>query len=273
MYRFAIAVPREIALSKKEVSTKGITKYRDTVDSLKLERDLILLPKVTVSLHTLYHQHSSFGPTVLLAKRWLYSQLIDSHLFADICTELLIAHQYTNSKACEPPTQPQTAFIRFLNTLATTNWNTELILLNFNEDLSQTHIEKLETSFISDRSSFPPLTIITSNGETDKHTVWSKKVPSVEVLARITILARHALKIVQQTILDDFEPSSLFTASLDGYDLVINLNKDHLRDALLHSFERPNTILSRQRRPFIPIADYNPVESYLKELRVRISNK
>lgn len=268
MYRLSIAVPRELGLYKKEVTSKGITKYRDTAESLRLERELILLPKITVSLHTLYHQHSSFGPTVLLAKRWLYSQLIDSYLFADICTELLVAHQFCNSKAYEPPTQPQTAFIRFLHTLASTNWNTELILLNFNDDLSQTYVEKLETTFISDRSSFPPLTIITSNGETDKHTVWSKKVPSVEILARVTLLARHALKLVQQNILGDFVAAPLFSASLDGYDLIINLNKSHLRDPLVHDFSRTNSLLIRQRRPFIPIADYNPVESYLDELRV-----
>lgn len=52
MFRYKIAVPREIALHMKEVTTKGVTKYRDTVQSTTMERDLILLPKITVSLHT-----------------------------------------------------------------------------------------------------------------------------------------------------------------------------------------------------------------------------
>lgn len=52
MFRLKIAIPREIALHMKEVTTKGVTKYRDTVESVKLDRELNLLPKVTVSLHT-----------------------------------------------------------------------------------------------------------------------------------------------------------------------------------------------------------------------------
>lgn len=52
MFRYKIAVPREMALLKKEITSKGITKYKDTVESIKLERETILLPKISVSLHT-----------------------------------------------------------------------------------------------------------------------------------------------------------------------------------------------------------------------------
>lgn len=221
----------------------------------------------TLPFCRLYHQHLSFGPTVLLAKRWLRSQLIDPFLFDDICIELLVAHQYYNAIASEAPVQPQTAFIRFLHMLANTNWNTELILLNFNNDLSREYTEKLEMEFISTRTAFPPLCIITSMGEIDKHTVWSKKTPSVEVLARITLLARHAIKLIQHSIFKDFIAEPLFTASLEGYNLLINLNKRHLRDNLVHDFSSNTNKPCRQRKPFIPMSDYNPVDSYLNELR------
>lgn len=52
LFRFTVAVPREVALLKKEVTLKGITKYRDTAESLHLERDTVLLPRLTVSLNT-----------------------------------------------------------------------------------------------------------------------------------------------------------------------------------------------------------------------------
>lgn len=52
MFRYKIAVPREIALHMKEVTSKGVTKYRATPHSLQMERELILTPKLTVSLHT-----------------------------------------------------------------------------------------------------------------------------------------------------------------------------------------------------------------------------
>lgn len=151
--------------------------------------------------------------------------------------------------------------------LAYTNWNTELVLLNFNDDLSREYIEKLEVEFVSSRSAFPPLTIITSIGETDKHTIWSKKTPSIEILARITLLARHAIKLTQQSIFNDFTAEPLFTASFEGYNLIINLNSYHVRDMLVHEFSSNLVKVRKQRRPFIPKSGYDPVQSYLNELR------
>lgn len=52
MYRFRIAIPREIALHMKEVTLKGVTKYRESTKSKKMEKELILLPRITVALHT-----------------------------------------------------------------------------------------------------------------------------------------------------------------------------------------------------------------------------
>lgn len=193
--------------------------------------------------------------------------MIDSSLFNDICTELLVAHQYFNTTANQPSIQPQTAFIRFLCTLSNTNWNAEMFLLNFNNDLSREYIEKLEMEFISKRDSFPPLCIITSNGESDKHTTWSEKIPSVEILARVTLLARHTMKLIEQSIFNDFVAAPLYSASMDGYDLVIHLNKRELRDALIHNYNRPSNVICRQRKPFIPMSDFNPAQSYLHELR------
>lgn len=152
----------------------------------------------------LYYQYSSFGPTVQIAKRWLYSQFLDQHLWPDECTEMLIAHQYLYSKL-DAPCQPQTGFFRFLHMLAYANWKTDIVLLNFNDDISAKVVSKLEMKFISDRGSFPPLCIATSTGDTDKHVIWTKKVPTVEVLARVTLLARHAINLVQSTLLTKFE--------------------------------------------------------------------
>lgn len=152
----------------------------------------------------LYHQHSSFGPTVLIAKRWLYSQLLDQSLWPDECTEMLVAYQYLYSKV-NAPHQPQTGFFRFLHMLAYTNWKTDLVILNFNDDISAEAVSKLETKFIAERDSFPPLCVATSCGDSDKHIVWTKKVPTVEVLARVTLLARHAINLVQSNLFEEFD--------------------------------------------------------------------
>lgn len=103
------------------------------------------------------------------------------------------------------PCQPQTGFFRFLHLLAFTNWKTDLFLLNFNDDISADVISKLELKFISERESFPALCIATSTGEPDKHAIWSKKAPPVEVLARVSFLARHALNLIEKNLFNGFE--------------------------------------------------------------------
>lgn len=57
---------------------------------------------------------------------------------------------------------------------------------------------------------------------------------------------------------------TLFETSLDGYDVVINLKKDFVRESFLNDFKnvRKSAFID------VPPANYNPVESYLKELRV-----
>lgn len=141
----------------------------------------------------------------MIAKRWLYSQLLDSHCWPDECTELLVAHQFACDKI-DNPTQPQTGFFRFLHLLATANWKTDLILLNFNDELPKEYIERFELDFVSRRDSFPPLTIVTSNGEADAHTLWTQAKPTIQVLARVTLLARHAIALIADSLFESFAP-------------------------------------------------------------------
>lgn len=114
LFRLKIVHPKEIALAKEIISTSNnLTKlYRTNEESLKLEFENSLLPKLTSFLHGLHHRFPSFGPSVAMAKRWLYSQLIDNYLWPDECTELIIAEMFLKNFPMEPPTSPQTAFFR-----------------------------------------------------------------------------------------------------------------------------------------------------------------
>jgi U3 small nucleolar RNA-associated protein 22 len=114
VFRLRIVHPKEIALAKEEISpTNNLTKlYRENEESLRLEYESKVLPKLTSFLHGLHHRFSSYGPTVAIAKRWLYSQLIDSYLWPDECTELIIADMFIKNYPLEACLQPQTGFIR-----------------------------------------------------------------------------------------------------------------------------------------------------------------
>lgn len=50
VFRFRLFVPKELMLLKKVVDADGVTSYKDTEESLRLEKDLEILPKVTSAL-------------------------------------------------------------------------------------------------------------------------------------------------------------------------------------------------------------------------------
>jgi U3 small nucleolar RNA-associated protein 22 len=114
LFKLKIVHPKEIALAKETISTSNnLTKlYKTNEESLKLEFENSLLPKLTSFLHGLHHRFPSFGPTVAMAKRWLYSQFIDTYLWPDECTELIIAEMFLKNYPMEPPSSPQTGFFR-----------------------------------------------------------------------------------------------------------------------------------------------------------------
>lgn len=114
VFKLKIIHPKEIALAKEEISSKNnLTKfYKENEESIQLEFNNVLLPKLNSFLHGLHCRFPSYGPTVAIAKRWLYSQMIDSYLWPDECTELLIAEMFLKNHPMEPSCQPQTGFLR-----------------------------------------------------------------------------------------------------------------------------------------------------------------
>lgn len=136
----------------------------------------------------------------MIAKRWLNAQLIDDYLWPEVCTELLMARIYLHTESLAAPVQPQIAFFRWLQLLASADWKTDYVLLNFNNGLSSEHLSKLESQFLNDRDSFPFLTIISSGGESKEWVVWSNRAPSMELVARVAVLSRHCLESIEQDL-------------------------------------------------------------------------
>lgn len=126
-FRLTLLVRKELALLKELSHKKS--------EVLPMEM-AFLLPKLNTALHTLYLDHTAYGPAVLIAKRWFYSQLLDPFLWPDICTELLMAYVFLVNKSFDPPQQPQMAFLRFLELLRSTNWASHLFILNFSDELN-----------------------------------------------------------------------------------------------------------------------------------------
>ncbi|XP_017474357.1 PREDICTED: nucleolar protein 6 [Rhagoletis zephyria] len=276
-YCFAIemAHPKEVALLKKEKSERGLIQYVDCEASIALEKRHYVLPKVTGALHALYQVHNSFGGTVMIAKRWLGSQLLDNGIWPEECTELLIAAQYLKTPAQQIPCSPQTGFIRFLQLLAGADWRSELFLLNFNNTMDENAVADLEHRFSIERDTFPPLCIATSFDQQHMGNLWtSLNKPNVNVLARATLLARHAVSIIEGALLstkDLLKPGRIFIASNSGYDLVIQLKPDMVPNSWAHEFGTAFTVRTKPNWR-LPLADSNFLQNAVAKLREAYSD-
>ncbi|KAJ8718272.1 hypothetical protein PYW08_002509 [Mythimna loreyi] len=269
VFRLEIAHPKEITLLKREME-RGVVKYRETEESVRLQCDTVLMPRLRGALHGLHQKHPSFGPTACLFKRWLSAHLLSPPHFPDTVAELMVAAVFMHSAPTQPPAQPTVGLVRVLKLLAEFDWQREMIVLDFNEDMSHEEITELEQKFAASPETAPIVRIVSAyDGPTPA--VWSAAAPSAHVLARARRLAGSALNYLDDALMRAHNDNILgmFIPSYAGYDVLI-----HLHGALVpHSAERVEQPARLQRLPdkladeIIPVVEFHPVTKYLDELR------
>uniref|UniRef100_A0A182N6G0 Nucleolar protein 6 n=1 Tax=Anopheles dirus TaxID=7168 RepID=A0A182N6G0_9DIPT len=272
VFRFVIIHQREISILREYLAENKITRLqKDTDDSMELEMQATIRPKLTAILHGVHQQYFSFGSVAAIAKRWLYAQLIDAHLWPDECTELLLAALYLN-QPLQPPVQPQTGFLRWLQYVASTDWSREMIVVNFNDELSSETIDELEKRFFERRSAFPPLTIITPC-DGGRYGLFGRRAPTIEILNRVTLLAQAAIGLFESKF-DKLRKNIpfFFQPSYDGYNVIIHLDRATLVPI---GVRRASEIFPQKKASLpdvkgqrkAPLTGFDPVCFYLRELR------
>ncbi|EFN82278.1 Nucleolar protein 6 [Harpegnathos saltator] len=272
IFRLRVAIQKEIALVK-QIKADGVIKYRDNEESIELENKLFHLPQLSSALHGLYSQQPSFGPACCLAKRWLSANLMDDAHIPNTVVELLIASIYLTPAPYKPSQTPQVAFLRFLEFIAKAPWDTDPIIVNFNDEMTNEEIYAVETLFITARSSLPPLFISTPYHQ--QKSLWTKKAPSQLILRRINVLAKESLKIFDDLFLKDMvlDAKRMFRPSLLEYDCLIYL-KSTMNPRRLQAIDIPDDVDVVDLHPYkshslqkIPIVDFDPVQCFLRDLR------
>ncbi|XP_017766382.1 PREDICTED: nucleolar protein 6 [Eufriesea mexicana] len=273
VFRLRISHQKEITFLKQRITRDGIIQYKDNEESIELENKLFELPKLTSALHGLHTQQPSFGPACCLAKRWLSAQLLDDFHIPDIVVELLVASMYLTPTSYKPSQMPQVTFLRLLEMFAKGHWNTDPVIVNFNNEMSREEIIAVETLFGSSRDSLPPLFISTPYDQ--QRSLWTRKAPSILILNRITALARQSLKLYESQlftkVLLDFKP--LFRPPLTEYDCLIYL-KSSMVPKILQAVDVSDAHPIVELYPYkhhsaqkIPIVDFDPVQYFLRDLR------
>ncbi|XP_061927318.1 nucleolar protein 6 isoform X2 [Apis cerana] len=273
VFRLRISHQKEISCLKQQVTENGVVQYKDNEESIELENRLFELPKLTSALHGLHTQQPSFGAACCLTKRWLSAQLLDDSHIPDIVVELLVASIFLIPTPYRSSQTPQVKFLRVLEMFARGHWNTDPIIVNFNDEMSKEDIIAVETLFGSSRDSLPPLFISTPYDQ--QRSLWTKKAPSILVLNRITMLAKQCIKLYEvqffTKVLLDFKP--LFRPPLTEYDCLIYL-KSHMIPRRLQAVDINDAHPIIEWHPYkrhsaqkIPVVGFDPVQYFLKDLR------
>lgn len=271
---------------KQRLGVDGVLKVRDSAESMRLEKETLLLPQLTTTLHSFCRQFEAFGKTVRLAKRWIASQLllasplkygsIGDHpdcRFTEECVELLVAHIFMSfSPYLSHPNEAQVGFLRFLSLLSSCDWKSTPFVLNFHDKLSKEELSAIELDFVRRRSQLPLLFIVTP--EDTCTSVWTKHLAPV-FLYRIQLLATEALSILETCWKSDTldymtQIKKVFRTDTQEFDILIHLKKsmnphscdniDAKNAAQFHEYVKSAKVS-------LPIIDFDPVQTYLSELR------
>jgi len=289
VFRVRLTYFRELILLKQLRGDDGILRSKDNAESSKLERETLLLPQLTSTLHALNRQYGTFGKTCRLAKRWIASHLLLGYSseynltsndpdtrFTEETIELLVASLFLQSTPyLSPPNEAQTGFLRFLSLLGNVDFKSTALILNFNDKLTKEETATIESEFVKRRPTFPLLFI--STPEDKLGFVWTKNLSKV-TLFRAAILAKHALINLTNdlTLEGDFEDDLIsrlqkfYRPDTKFFDAVIWIKKDMISKK---SQAAGNPHLKLQFKEYLknkdelmPVVAFDPVQLYLQEL-------
>ncbi|XP_066272586.1 nucleolar protein 6-like [Branchiostoma lanceolatum] len=275
VFRLVIAYHREVNILKLERTAEGLLRERDNETSRQLERDTVMLPKLTSALHGLQQLYSSFSGSLRLARRWVAAQLLDRHV-PDVMVDLLVAHVFLHPEPLTPPGSPAVGFLRFLHLLSTHDWKINPLTLNFNRELTAADMQEISNKFTSCRSQLPIMFIATPSDKLTSH--WTKTKPTVQILQRLISLSQEALKMLELQILTASEGADfkqVFRPPLDIYDVIIHLDSRNvprrsegvdywkLRDSKDVPIDEG---VGQGGKEILPVVEFDPVQLYLEEL-------
>ncbi|CAG5125475.1 unnamed protein product [Candidula unifasciata] len=272
VFRLKIANTRELAVLRTVVTDSGMIKFRETEESVALEKEIIALPHLTSLLHGLQQEHPAYSATVRLCKRWIASQMVWS-LLREEAVELIVAYLFIFPHPYTAPADPSVGLMRFLHFFVTFNWKANPLMVNLNKEFSEEDLTSIPKDFMKNRATLPSMCIATPQDKTG--TKWTKPTPSESHLQRLILLARESLKILESQIMTDYLSSDfklIFRPPLEHYDLVIRLLKK--ANVLAHqSVDGPHEVPACVEEKSLadgqplPVIEFNVARKYFHDLQ------
>lgn len=242
-FKLRISTDFDLVLLNRAVQENGKNeKLKETIEIYKQKyEDSVTHTRL---IQTMALRFNFYAPSCRLLKKWFKEHMLIG-LFSEEAIELLALKPFVDSGPYLPPSNAATALLRVLDCISTWDWRQSALILDVSNHASvdgtrsnrltpltgtETNLgfyqrsndafEKLRKD-IDPALTLAPMAIYT---ETDGTGIsWTKNIPRSEigkvVAARITGLARSAM------MMTSIDYSRIFTSSLDGYNLVIDLKK------------------------------------------------
>lgn len=204
--------------SKEEIAT-AISDWK---------RLYIQSPAHTQAIYALSTKFPLLSTTIRLFKKWRDVHLLSSHI-QDELIELLAIRTFVLPYPWQPPGNLNSAFIRTLAFVATWDWQSDPVIVDFNSEMTKQDIEAVKVRFEAWRKLDPGMNRVAmfaaSNLDRDGIT-WTERRPAKITASRFTRLAKAACDVVREQELE-FEPEALFTPSTADYDFIIHLKSEY----------------------------------------------
>ena len=268
---FRLAIYHEHELSMLEKALNGRIPCPSPKEEIALaiathKRNFIHRPAHTQAVTALSTRFPILSPTIRLLKKWRDSHLLSPHL-ADELLELLAIRTFIHPYPWSTPGSLLSAFLRTLHFLATWDWQSEPLILDFNAELAAPDIQSIRIRFDAWRKLDPGMNrvamFVASNLDREG-IAWTDRRPAKMMASRLTSLARAACALVKR---DELKLEALFVPSLGEYDIIIHLKppQHHDYDTKKKTSSFKNLQVEPERDPFDAICD--PRRSFVDELQ------
>ncbi|XP_004512044.1 uncharacterized protein [Cicer arietinum] len=231
-YAFRLKILHERALSLlQEIGNDQQTRVHSA------DKKLFIRSQHASMINGLQSRYPIYGPVVRLAKRWAASHLFSACLVEE-AIELLVAYLFLNPLPFDVPCSRITGLLRFLQLLSNYDWTFSPLVVDINNDLSQSDAKEINDNFLLRRKGQgengqnigPVMFLATAYDKASE--AWTGLSPSALELKRLAAYARSSanllMKLSFQEEIGPYRWECLLRTPLNNYDAIIVLHKEKL---------------------------------------------
>ncbi|KOS18093.1 U3 small nucleolar RNA-associated protein 22 [Escovopsis weberi] len=235
-FRLRIHCDLENTLLQRQINNKTLEprvreNYGEAYD--RLTWAFTTLPLHTQTIATYCTRLHPLSQTIRLVKHWFNSHKLSGHISEELI-ELFALHAFLQPYPWRQPSSVMTGFLRTLFFLSKWDWRDEALIVDTAENLGEPERSAIRHELQSWRKRDPnmnrmALFVATSHDQTGL--AYTRAGPSKLVAMRMTRLAKAACRIVRDEGIN-LDPSQLFEASLQDYDVLFHLSPKAVKGAI-----------------------------------------